>query len=122
VAVRHSARTCGATALAVTLLDVLAGFDTLQVCVRYDLGGRQLPGFPAQADDLAAVTPVYETMPGFGEEIGFVGRYGELPRAARGYLDFIADVVGVPVEIVSVGPAREQTLRPGELNRAQVRG
>ncbi len=110
VALRYAAWTCGVTALAVTLLDVLAGFDELSLCVAYALDGRQSGDFPAGAAELDAVTPVYETLPGFAAEIDGCRRLEDLPAAAQGYLDFIEEFVGLPVRIVSIGPERTQTL------------
>jgi len=110
VAVRHTARLCGATELAVMLLDVLAGLDTLKVCVGYRHAGRTIDTFPASAALLGAVEPVYETLPGFGEDLAGCRRWADLPPAARDYLAFVEHVVGVPVAHASVGPEREQTL------------
>lgn len=114
VAVRYAAQTSGATELAVTLLDVLGGLDQLSLCVAYRLGGQLTTHFPAQASDLAAAEPVYESLPGFGEEVSAARRYEELPAAARGYLDRIEDYVGVPIRVVSVGPERSQTIWRGD--------
>jgi adenylosuccinate synthase len=114
VAVRYAAMINGASCLSVMLLDVLAGFDELKVCTAYRIGG---PGgtvtdrFLPDAHDLAAVTPVYETMPGFSQEITAATRRDGLPAGAQRYLEFIERYVGLPVEIVSVGPDRAQTIR-----------
>jgi len=107
VALRYAARTCGATALAVTLLDVLAGFDQLPVCVAYDGHGD---AFPAAAAALEAVRPRYEHLPGFREEIHDCRRFQDLPPAARDYVATIERAVGLPVRLVSVGPDRAQSL------------
>ncbi len=110
VAVRYAAQTSGATRLAVTLLDVLAGLDELRLCVAYRLGSQTTTRFPASAAELAAVEPVYETLAGFDARVAAAGRYGDLPAAARAYLERIEDYVGIPIWLVSVGPERSQTL------------
>ncbi len=110
VAVRYAARLVGATRLSVMLLDVLAGFDELQVCVGYELDGRVLSRPPASAASLARLKPVYESHPGFAEEIVDARSVTQLPAAARAYLARIEEFTGVPVSVVSVGPDREQTI------------
>ncbi|MBI1372231.1 MAG: adenylosuccinate synthase [Phycisphaera sp.] len=108
--VKYSAAICGATELSVMLFDVLAGFDKLKICVGYELDGRRVEHMPASAEELEAVTPVYEEVDGFSEEITGCKSYGELPDAAQRYIELIEKTVGVPVGIVSIGPERSQTL------------
>ncbi len=110
VALRYSARVTGATALCVMLLDVLSSFDELKVCTAYRLAGKTTDWFEADANQLAAVEPMYETLPGWHEPLDAVHKVADLPANARRYLDKIAEFVGVPVRIVSIGPARHQTL------------
>jgi len=110
VAARYTARLSGVDSLAVMLLDVLSELPELKVCVAYELHGRRTADFPAHVDDLRDVVPVYETLPGWQEEISRVRRMEGLPRNARAYLKRLASLVGRPVEIVSVGPDREQTI------------
>lgn len=114
VATRYAAMINGATGLSLMLLDVLAGFDELKVCVghRYP-GGEVTDRFRPDSFDLALAEPVYETLPGFGEEITEARAWEDLPEAARAYVEFIERSVGVPVEYVSVGPDRAQTIRRG---------
>lgn len=112
VAVRYAARLSVCTHLAVMLLDVLAGFDQLKVCTKYRRpDGSTTDWFPADGDDLAACSPVYETLPGFSDEITAATGRAQLPANAEKYLRFIEDYVGVPVDLVSVGPDRKQTMR-----------
>lgn len=113
VAVRYTARLSGVDSLAVMLLDVLSELPELKVGVAYELGGRRTTNFPAHVDDLREVTPVYETLPGWQQEISHVRRIGDLPPQARAYLERIASLIGRPVEIVSVGADREQTIFAG---------
>lgn len=110
VAVKYSAMLCGATRLSIMLFDVLAGLETLQVCDAYEVKGKRTDRFMPDAIDLAEATPVYTTWPGFSEDVSRCRRLADLPTNARKYLDHIAEFVGVPIGIVSVGPDRAQTL------------
>lgn len=110
VALRHAVRVSGATRLAVTLLDVLSGFDVLPVCTAYRIDGERIDALPADADALARAEPVLEPLPGFAEPIDGCRTWAELPAAARAYLQAIEGAVGVPVAIASVGPDRDQTI------------
>lgn len=110
VAARYTARLSGVDVLAVMLLDVLSELPELQVCVAYELDGRRTTDFPSHVDDLRRVVPIYESLPGWQHEISNARRMSDLPDKARRYLDRIRSLVGRPVEIVSVGPDREQTI------------
>jgi adenylosuccinate synthase len=111
VAVRYSSMICGATSLACMLLDVMSGFDELKLCTRYRLAdGTVTDRFLPDADRLSEVEPICETLPGWSEEIVETTERGDLPANAQSYLKRIEKIVGVPVEIVSVGPERTQTL------------
>jgi adenylosuccinate synthase len=111
VALRYAVRTSGVTSLALTLLDVLSGFETVEVCTAYRTDHGIVDRFPASAHDLASADPVYETLPGFARDIAACRRLDDLPTQARDYIAFIEDATGVPVRIVSVGPDRDQTIR-----------
>ncbi len=110
VAARYTARLSGVDHLAVTLLDVLSGLPELKVCTAYRIDGRQLRSFPSHAQDLEQAEPVYETLPGWQEDISGVRRLEDLPAAARDYLDCLSRLIGRPVKLVSVGPDRCQTM------------
>jgi adenylosuccinate synthase len=111
VAVRYSAMICGTTGLACMLLDVMSGFDELKLCTKYRLpDGSISEKFIPDAERLSHVEAVYETLPGWAEEIDATTDRAGLPDNARRYLDRIEEVVDVPIEIVSVGPERTQTL------------
>ncbi len=111
VAVRYSSRVCGTTEIAVMLLDVLSGIDELKVAVAYeDESGRRVEDFPAHLADLERCKPVYETLPGWSEDVTGCRSWSDLPQAARDYVRFLSRQVGVPVKIVSVGPDRTATL------------
>jgi adenylosuccinate synthase len=109
--IKYSAMVCGATEIAVMLLDVLAGFETIKVCTGYEVDGRLLDHMPADAQTLRRVTPVYQEVGGFADEISECRSFDELPAAAQRYIQLIERTVGVPVKLVSVGPDRKQTLR-----------
>lgn len=109
-ALRYTAQVSGATALCLMLLDVLAGLDELKLCTAYRVDGETLPGFPADADVLERVEPVYETKPGFAADVAECRRYEDLPDHARRYIRRIEDFVGVPAVMISVGPRRDQTI------------
>ncbi|MEM9253553.1 MAG: adenylosuccinate synthase, partial [Planctomycetota bacterium] len=113
VALRYAARVSGATGLAIMLLDVLAGLPELKLATAYEIDGVATDRFPADAEDLARATPVYESLPGFAEPIDGVTRLDELPENARGYLRAIEAAVGVPIRLISVGPRRDQVIRGG---------
>jgi adenylosuccinate synthase len=110
VAVRYTSRLSGVDSLAVMLLDVLSELDEIKICTAYEIGGGRTTVFPSHVDDLRLAQPVYETLPGWRREISHVRRLGDLPANARRYLDRLGEIIGRPVEIVSVGADREQTI------------
>ncbi|MCH8165883.1 MAG: adenylosuccinate synthase [Planctomycetes bacterium] len=111
VAVRYSAMICGATGLACMLLDVLSGFDEVKLCTHYRLpDGTLTDRFIPDAWRLGKVEAVYDTLGGWAEEIDEATDRSALPGNARRYLDRIEAVVGIPIEIISVGPERTQTV------------
>jgi len=110
VALRTSSRLNGATGMAVTLLDVLNPFERIQVCTAYRLGGKTVDTMPGNLDLLAQVEPVWEELPGWQAEITQCRSLDELPTNARAYVERMADLAGVPLKMVSVGPGREQTI------------
>jgi adenylosuccinate synthase len=111
VMLRHAVRLNTCTEIAITKLDVLAPLPELKVCVAYeDDDGTRYEHVPYHQSVLHRVRPVYETLPGWGDEIGSVGRVEDLPGAAREYVQVVEALAGVPVSFVSVGPARDQTV------------
>ena len=111
VPVRYGTKLSGATAVCATGLAVLSGIKELKVCIGYRQDGRTLESFPADAAALETVEPIYETLPGFSEPIGDCRDFAELPGAARAYVDYVEQYLGVPVKLVCVGPRRDQMLR-----------
>jgi adenylosuccinate synthase len=110
VAVRYSVDLCGATAVCITLLDVLSGLDHVQICTGYKHRGTMLPYFRADMDCLAEVEPVYETLPGWHGNISGCRHFEDLPREAQQYVKRVEALIGAPIKMVSVGPERSQTL------------
>jgi adenylosuccinate synthase len=111
VALRYAVRVNGMTSLALTKLDVLSAFDRLPVCVRYRLrDGSETVDFPAHQSDFHHAEPVFETLPGWSEPLDGASSLDELPAAARDYVGFISAALGVPIELVGVGAARDRVL------------
>ncbi len=107
---RESARLCGITEIALTKLDVLSGLDEIQICTAYMFRGEQVLYPPQVENGMDLVTPVYETMPGWRENIERAKTWEELPKAARDYVLRLEELTGIHISIISVGPDREQTL------------
>jgi len=110
VMLEASVRLNGLTGLAVTKLDVLTGLDKIEICTAYTLNGKTITRFPAAIDELSACEPVYETLPGWTEDISGARAFSQLPENAQNYLKRMEELVGAPIQIVSVGPARDQTV------------
>jgi adenylosuccinate synthase len=119
VGLRYAARVNGLTQLAITKLDVLSNFETIPVCVGYELpGGKVTPHFPSHQSDFHHARPVYEHLPGWRTDISSVTTAAGLPAAARDYLRFVEEQVGVPVALVGTGQRRDQMIVMRETLRA----
>ncbi len=111
VALRYAARLNGLTALALTKLDVLSIFDEIPVCVAYRLpSGESTRNFPAHQSDFHHAEPVFETLPGWAEPLDDAESIADLPEAARRYVSFVEQELGVPVALVGTGQERERVL------------
>ena len=110
VAARYAARLSGADSLAVMLLDVLSKLPEIKICTAYEVNGQRVTSFPSHVDDVRAAKPIYETLPGWQEDISHIRDMEQLPQAARDYVDRISTLIGCPVEVVSIGPDRVQTI------------
>jgi len=110
VVLKDSARLNGLDSLAITKLDVLAGLETLRVCTAYEVEGERLLSRPASLKKFARCIPVYKELPGWQEDISGARRLEDLPVQARAYLDVIQEETNIPLSIVSVGPARKETI------------
>ena len=110
VLVRQTVRTSGIDGLALTKLDILDGFERIDVCVGYRLNGREIDYLPAGERAQAEVTPVYETVEGWGDSTAGARSWGELPAQAIKYVRRIEELVGCPVALMSTSPKREDTI------------
>jgi adenylosuccinate synthase len=110
VAAGYSARISGVDAVAVALLDVLDGLEELQICEAYEINGVKTTDFPSHLDDLAVAKPVYRKIAGWMSDTTGITNYDDLPENARNYVEALGKILEVPVDIVSVGPDREQTI------------
>jgi adenylosuccinate synthase len=91
-------------------LDVLSELPELKICTAYEVEGKRVTSFPSHVDDLRRAVPVYETLAGWQQDITKIRNMADLPAAARTYLDRISELIDRPVEVVSIGPDREQTI------------
>jgi adenylosuccinate synthase len=110
VAVRYTSRLSGATALSLMMMDVISKIPEVKICIAYELDGERITNFPCDADDLRRIKPIYETYAGWDTDLTNATSYDEFPQAAKDYVARIAELIGVPVEVVSVGPDRAQTI------------
>lgn len=108
VMLRHAVRLNSLSELAITKLDILGGLGPLQVCVAYEHEGRRLTHLPYHQSVLHKVTPIYEQLPGWDEDISGITERAALPPNARDYLAFLEEQVGIPITLVGVGPGRDQ--------------
>jgi adenylosuccinate synthase len=104
----HARRVNSLTEFVVTKLDILSGIAEIPVCVAYEFEGKRINHLPSSLEDLATCQPIYETLPGWDENIMQVRHLADLPTNARRYVDFIVQQTAVPVSYISVGPGREQ--------------
>jgi adenylosuccinate synthase len=110
VAARFSCLVNGITGLALTRLDVLDKTARIKICTAYELDGRQITHFPASVADLEKCHPVYEELPGWDTTINHVRRFEDLPVEAQRYVRRLEEVTGTPVNLVCIGPSREQVI------------
>jgi adenylosuccinate synthase len=110
VALRRSIINSSVSGLCVTKLDVLDGLETIRICVGYEIGGEPITGLPVLIDRFADCRPVYEDMPGWTESTVGATTHADLPKNARNYLARIEELAGVPLDVISTGPDREQTI------------
>jgi adenylosuccinate synthase len=110
VALKYAIRVNGITNIALMKLDILSGHEKIEVCTAYKLDGVEIKDLPTNTSDLARVEPVYKGLTGWKEDISQVRAIHDLPQAARDYIQFIGNELATPIDVVSVGPGREQTL------------
>jgi adenylosuccinate synthase len=110
VLVRQTARTSGINGLALTKLDILDGFDTIDVCVGYKLDGKEIDHLPAGEGAQARVEPIYETIEGWKEPTAKARSWADLPAQAIKYVRRVEELVGCPIALLSTSPEREDTI------------
>jgi adenylosuccinate synthase len=110
VVLQEAVRLNGLTGLVITKLDVLSTLNPLRVCVAYDLDGERRDNIPATLPELERCQPVFEDLPGWSEDIRGVRRCEDLPPSCRQYLKRVEELAGVPIQLISVGPDREETI------------
>jgi len=111
VMLRQAVRLNSLSEVALTKLDVLDTFDTVKVCVAYEADGERYTLPPYHQSVLHQVTPVFEELPGWRTDLSGATSLNDLPAAARQYVAFLAEQIGVPIKLVGVGPGREQFVR-----------
>ena len=110
VALRRSIINSSVSGLCVTKLDVLDELETIQICVGYEIDGASIAGVPVVVDHFAECEPVYEEHAGWQESTVGITNFDDLPQKARDYLARIEELAAVPIDIISTGPDREQTI------------
>jgi adenylosuccinate synthase len=113
VLLRYTIAINGVNELCVTKLDILSGLPEIEICSSYQVDGRNYAALPfgLDADKMASYTPIYETLPGWQEDITNVRKWKDLPEAAQGYIQRLEVISGVHVSLISVGPERDQIIR-----------
>jgi adenylosuccinate synthase len=110
VLVRQTVRTCGIGGLALTKLDILDGFDSIQVCTGYRLDGKEIDHLPAGEGAQSRVEPIYETIEGWKEPTANARSWADLPAQAIKYVRRVEELVGCPIALLSTSPEREDTI------------
>lgn len=110
VALKYAIRLNGITSLAMMKLDVLSGLDKIAVCTGYKIGGQVVTEWPSTLKELEGAEPVLFEINGWKEDLTKITQLSELPRPVTQYLDYISDQLKTPIDVISVGPGREQTL------------
>ncbi|MFW6034828.1 MAG: adenylosuccinate synthase [Halothermotrichaceae bacterium] len=109
--IKHAVRVNGLTEIALTKLDVLSGIAELKICTGYDYRGVDISEFPAELGQLSECKPVYETLPGWEEDITQIRIYENLPENAKNYVEKIESAANVPIKIIGIGPKREEAIK-----------
>ena len=110
VPLRYAVDVNSVSSIILNKLDILSGIDEIRLCVAYEIDGRRVERWPASAAEVARAVPIYETYPGWSEQIHAARRPDDLPGNARAYVAALAGLAGVPITLVSVGPERTQTV------------
>ena len=110
VALRRAVELNSLTGLCVTKLDVLDGLSTVKICIGYRLDGKECAYPPLESEEFAKCEPIYEELPGWTESTASIRSFGELPVNAQKYLVHVESLAGVPIDIISTGPDRKDTI------------
>ena len=109
-ALKYAIRTGGITHLALMKLDVLTGLDTIKVCKSYELNGKKLNQYPIHFEKLKDCKPVYEEFSGWKEDLTGCVNFNDFPKSAQNYIQWIEKNLNIPIDMISVGPGRHQTV------------
>ena len=115
VAAKYSRLVNGMTGLVLTRLDILDGFPSVKVCVGYEVAGQTIDRFPSNTSLLAQCQPIYEEHPGWSQPTASATSLSQLPKNAMSYVNRIEELVGCPVQIISTGPSREETIEISQI-------
>jgi adenylosuccinate synthase len=110
VTVKHSCRLSSITGLCITKLDVLDQFNELRICTAYECAGEKLDIPPGESRVMEECTPVYETLSGWNTKTAGIRNYEDFPAAAKKYIERLSELVNVPIQIISIGAERQDTL------------
>jgi len=110
VALKYAIRVNGITSLALMKLDVLSGFDEIKVCTAYELDGEEITEYPVSPGELARCKPIYVSKKGWKEDLTKARSLKDIPRYAQDYVQFLSSSLATPIDVISIGPGRDQTL------------
>jgi len=110
VLARYTARLNGVTSVALTRLDTLSHAERIKICVAYEVDGNRVMALPATLSAMERAQPVYEDMPGWQADVSHARSLGDLPIEARQYVRRIEQIIGAPIDMISVGPERDQAI------------
>ena len=111
VLLRYAVRVNGITEIALTKLDILSGFKELNICTAYKFGEETFQELPMGPGNLSGMRGIFKKLPGWEEDISSIRQWEELPASARGYVETLENLLGVPIKIISIGPERSQVIR-----------
>jgi adenylosuccinate synthase len=101
----------GYTSAVLTRLDVLDGFKSVKICKAYELDDQVTEVFPGGVAALERAKPIYEEMPGWSEPTASVTQFDDLPKEAKAYVERLQELIGCPIDVISTGPYRHETVR-----------
>ncbi len=121
VAVRYTSRLSGINTLSLMMMDVLGYLDEIKICTGYEIDGQIINRFPSKIEQLRNAKPVFETLPGWNSDVSGARSLDDMPPAAISYMQRVADLVGIDIGIVSIGPDRKQTIFLEESQRIKAK-